>query len=947
MVSNYSAEHSTVPEETTGVQEPNTSVPTLRRVEPLPAVLGIADMTVLMVLIVLFVANNNGVQLAGPAAFFYWGLGLLTFLLPCVYVTRWLALRFPGQGAPYLWATRIMGARWSFFSAFAAWLPGVLVIVAAIQSSLIFVQYLAPNWFTTPIEQGLAIVLILIIPTAVACLPLWLLKRILLVLAIFYVSVFVLLGVSGIWWIYSGHVAATAFNTASAWRPNKNNFAAYGVVILAYLGVDVPLFMGGEIRGGKAGARRATTYVWWGTAIVFLAYILGTFGVMAIVPATQSGGMSANVIAISMVFGPGAGKVADIVLATGQVALTIAYILTFSRLLVVVAQDGKLPAALTKLSRRGVPVNSIITQSSLAAVITILSLVILPVLFNAQMQPVDLANGIYNVLQASVTVIWVCSIIQLFVFVFWLLYRRKNRLVASRRQRWLLLLCSIIGCAASLVGIWGTISSSWLPSLIPNANWTIIILGVTTISFLIGLVGSELPRLNALVGEQTRLTTREKKLRDQLQEAYKEQQDAYSEQQILVQQQQELLAEVDRLYREQAEAAVTDAVTGLPNHRAIIARLDEELARSQRTERSCAVLFADLDHFKRINDTWGHQAGDAILREVGQRLRANIRQQDFVGRYGGEEFAIVLTEVDIIQAVSVAEKLCAAIAEQPCVWTQNNTVEPITVTGSFGVAVYQLHGNNREELIAHADNGMYLAKQAGRNCVRIGDVDVVVTNESSVSRESIAAVMVPVQVIQAFVAMAGAHDRSTGEHAYRLMKLVEATARKLGHSEEQMHLVRLGALLHDIGKIGVPDAILRKPGKLSDEEWVEMRKHPEIGRQILDQVGGAFSYISNIVAAHHERWDGFGYPNGLSGEDIPLGARIITVVDAYDAMTELRVYRDPMQDEAARAELLRCAGQQFDPRVVEAFLGVPNDQNALLSVEQGTEAPAEVETANL
>ena len=161
-----------------------------------------------------------------------------------------------------------------------------------------------------------------------------------------------------------------------------------------------------------------------------------------------------------------------------------------------------------------------------------------------------------------------------------------------------------------------------------------------------------------------------------------------------------------------------------------------------------------------------------------------------------------------------------------------------------------------------------------------------------------------------------------------------------------MHMVRLSALLHDIGKIGVPDAILRKPGKLSDEEWVEMRKHPEIGRQILDQVGGAFSHMSNIVAAHHERWDGFGYPNGLSGEDIPLGARIITVVDAYDAMTERRVYREPLPVEAARAELRRCSGQQFDPRVVEAFLAVLDDQH-LPSPEQDTEAPTEAETANL
>src|SRR5690242_18298982 len=141
MVTDSSVTSSTVPG-AAGSLEMDSTARSPKKIAPLPAVLGTGDLIVLMVLIVLFVANNNGVQLAGPAAFLYWGLGLLTFLLPCAYVTRWLALRFPGQGAPYLWATRILGERWSFFSAFAAWLPGLLVTVAAMQSSLIFVQYL-------------------------------------------------------------------------------------------------------------------------------------------------------------------------------------------------------------------------------------------------------------------------------------------------------------------------------------------------------------------------------------------------------------------------------------------------------------------------------------------------------------------------------------------------------------------------------------------------------------------------------------------------------------------------------------------------------------------------------------------------------------------------------------------------------------------------------------
>ncbi|HLX56898.1 MAG TPA: HD-GYP domain-containing protein, partial [Ktedonobacteraceae bacterium] len=184
-----------------------------------------------------------------------------------------------------------------------------------------------------------------------------------------------------------------------------------------------------------------------------------------------------------------------------------------------------------------------------------------------------------------------------------------------------------------------------------------------------------------------------------------------------------------------------------------------------------------------------------------------------------------------------------------------------------------------------------------------------------------------------------ARDPYTAGHSHRVSEMSQVVARSMALPPETVERVRVGALLHDIGKVGVPDAILRKSSALTGEEWIEMRKHPEIGRQILDRVGGAFSHISAIVAAHHERWDGKGYPNGLPGEDIPLEARIITVVDAFDAMTVRRVYREPMPVEAARAELLRCSGKQFDPKVVAAFLSVLDEEimQALRTQETGVE----------
>ncbi len=900
---------------------------------PLPAVLNTRDLTIFMLLIVLFISNNNGVQFSGPATFIYWVLGFLTFLLPTAYVTRWLARHFPGQGAPYLWAAQIIGANWSFFAAFCAWIPGVLSVVSAIEAGIVLIQYLLPNWFTTPLTQCLAILFVLVIATCLTCLPLRLLKNVLGLLAACYVSVYLLIGLAGVWWLTAGHIPAVNFTQASGWQINGNITAIYGLIVLALLGVDVPLFMGGEIRGGRAGARRSSRYVWWGVAITILAYLLGTFGIMAIVPLNHAGSMVANVEAVQMVFGNVAGNTVDIILSASQITITIAYLLMFSRLLYVVAQDRRLPKALTKQNRHGVPVYSIVVQGGIVAGIAILSFVGIPTVFGTLIRPENFALDIYNILLASATAMWAFSTAMLFFFVSLMIFKHTkkaphaalHRIKIGKREKSILLAMSLLGTIASLLAIWSTVSSSWIPNLISNSQWSILVLGSIVLSLIIGWVGSELPRLHATITEQRRINDHNILLRTELEEAN-------SEQKIIVEQQQELLAEVNRLYRERAQAAITDAITGLPNHRAIMSRLDEEIARCQRSNSTCAILFIDLDYFKRINDTWGHRAGDAILQEVGTRLRSILRLEDFVGRYGGEEFAIVLTDVDLGAANLTAERLRNAVGNQSCMWIAEDTqtVTAIAVTCSIGVAIYQLHGLSRESLLEQADRAMYEAKHAGRNCVRVADIVIdsqkvtpVITDMSH--RVRLEQVM-PGQTVDAFIAVAAAHDQSTSAHAYRLVSLVEATAIKLNLPEEEIHLARLAALLHDIGKIGISDAILHKPAPLTQDEWSVMRNHPEIGRQILIQVGGVFQHLAPIVVAHHERWDGSGYPHQLAGEDIPLVARIITVVDSFDAMTSNRPYRQSLPTTEARAELLRCTGSQFDPRVVTTFLQVLDDQ---------------------
>ena len=504
----------------------------------------------------------------------------------------------------------------------------------------------------------------------------------------------------------------------------------------------------------------------------------------------------------------------------------------------------------------------------------------------------------------------------------------------------------------------------------------------------VGETISERARLQAISDEQHLLVQQQREIA-RLQSVVKEQrgaldrevarlarlQEAYNEQGLLVQQQQELLAEVDRLYKEQAQTAVTDAITGLPNHRALMSRLEEELAHCRRADRSCAILFIDIDHFKRVNDTWGHRAGDAVLREIGARLclaqkvrkrvrsavsvgqsnrhygqytyppnflcnaRSIMRKEDFVGRYGGEEFAIILTNTGLSGARVVAERLRVAIAKRPCFWEAEagQPAVPISVTVSIGVAVYKLHGLTREALVESADRAMYRAKQSGRNCVCKAEEE---EREPLQERQPVLDAQQRLHTpetgtVCVLTAAASAHDRETDDHAHRLVYLAVTTALELGRTEEELHLIRLAALLHDIGKISIPDAILHKPGPLTDEEWAIMRRHPQVSCDILSQAGGIFHLLAHIVVAHHERWDGRGYPNGLAQETIPIGARIISVVDSYDAMTSRRVYRDPLSIERAKEELRRCAGSQFDPQVVAAFLHILDEQEMLLSESTG------------
>ncbi|HLJ33192.1 MAG TPA: diguanylate cyclase [Ktedonobacteraceae bacterium] len=411
-------------------------------------------------------------------------------------------------------------------------------------------------------------------------------------------------------------------------------------------------------------------------------------------------------------------------------------------------------------------------------------------------------------------------------------------------------------------------------------------------------------------------------------EETRQQRDELADAEVLKNLHEQLQREHDALNEANARLAALatiDPLTGLPNHQRVMNRIEEELSRCQRTQGNCAILFIDLDHFKRINDTWGHRAGDMVLHETAQRLVHTLRLEDFVGRYGGEEFAIVLSLTDLEAAKHVAERIRHALAGNPFLWETDEAQSTITipVTASIGIAISPEHGNTRATLIEAADTAMYHAKHAGRNRACVAGEEQIFVHELLTTANAQAPDRA---ALQALVAAVQAFDKGTSTHAKRMVQLSEATAQRLGCAEEEQHLVSLAALLHDVGKIGIPHEILQKPGPLTEDEWAVMRNHPGIGRQILQQAGGKCALLSHIVVAHHERWDGSGYPYGLCAEAIPLGARILSVVDSYDAMTSDRPYREAMPEAVAQAELQQCSGSQFDPQVVAALLSILEDK---------------------
>jgi len=355
-----------------------------------------------------------------------------------------------------------------------------------------------------------------------------------------------------------------------------------------------------------------------------------------------------------------------------------------------------------------------------------------------------------------------------------------------------------------------------------------------------------------------------------------------------------------------------DGLTDLYNHRSFQLILDRELAKVAELKEPLSVIMLDIDYFKMYNDSYGHQKGDLVLQRVAKILKACTPGAGYCARYGGEEFALVLPGSNIELAKDVGETIRGKIEESDIPGREVLPKGRLTI--SVGIAEYPLMANTKEKLIQKADDALYKAKFVSKNKVvtYYSVFDELSLNLAEEEKDLFNSIRTLTMVVNA-------KDRYTYGHSERTMQLARKMGETAGLDETRIKELGYSALLHDIGKIEIAREILNKRTKLNEEEWEILKQHPQWGADIIRPMKSLKNTIE-VVLHHHEDYDGGGYPKGLTGENIPIGARILRIIDSYDAMTTNRPYKDGMTMEQAVEELQSFSGRHYDPVLLELFI---------------------------
>jgi diguanylate cyclase (GGDEF)-like protein len=375
--------------------------------------------------------------------------------------------------------------------------------------------------------------------------------------------------------------------------------------------------------------------------------------------------------------------------------------------------------------------------------------------------------------------------------------------------------------------------------------------------------------------------------------------------------------------------ALQDPLTGVLNHRGLHDALHDALEHAADRREKVAVVVLDIDNFEQLNDAAGHGAGDEALRMAARVIMGELRPGDVCGRIGGDEFLLALPDSDAWGAERVVERLRAAVAAAPLRNGRSG------LAFSAGIAEFPRDARDQQSLMRLADGALYRAKRSGRNrCVVYSSfVDAPLSLQEEAERARTAGLA---NTVYALARAVDLKDGYTHQHSARVAQYAAVLARELNMSEEEIEQIRTAGILHDVGKVGVADAVLLKPARLTEDEFLEMQRHSTLGRDIVQ--GAGMPEIAEWVLYLHERWDGQGYPHKLEGEEIPLASRVLAVADAFEAMTSSRLYRRGMPVEKALLELEKSAGWQFDPAVAQRMVdlvrggGIPLGEIGVLEV---------------